>query len=71
MKASTSGSNNVNTVAQRITTEINNCTNSKSGNCSLKGYSASYAGAVVTINAPSSVSTITSAAFNPVVTGNN
>src|SRR3989344_4298251 len=65
LSVATSDSNNSGTVASRISANINNCTGSTSGNCTIAGYSASRSGSVVTIFAPASLGAIT---FSPVVT---
>lgn len=59
LSASTSGSNNVNTVGNRIVSAINNCTNNVTGNCQIAGYSANNNNGVVTITAPASLGAIT------------
>ncbi|MFT7228258.1 MAG: type IV pilus assembly protein PilY1, partial [Methylophilaceae bacterium] len=46
---------NTNTLASRVESEIDSCTNSARGNCTVSGYSASRSGNVVTIYAPGPV----------------
>lgn len=51
----TNSSNTTSTLAGWVATEINNCTSSTTGNCTVSGYSATSSGSVVTITAPASV----------------
>lgn len=62
LSATTSGSTTLSTVADRIRTNINNCTQAITGNCQVVGYSATVSGSVVTITAPGAIS------FTPAVT---
>lgn len=66
LSSSTKGSTSTSTVANRIASYINYCTNRASGNCTFAtGYSASASGSTVTITAPASAGPIT---YTPVVT---
>jgi type IV pilus assembly protein PilY1 len=52
MSGTSSSSSNTNTVASNIASKINACTGAISGNCTVKGYSASVSGNIVTIIGP-------------------
>jgi type IV pilus assembly protein PilY1 len=52
LSATTSTSTSATTLAGYITTNINNCTSSKTGNCTSAGFSASRSGSTVTITSP-------------------
>jgi len=52
----TGTSNNESTLASRVENEIDNCTFTRRGNCTVSGFSASSSGNVVTIYAPSAIS---------------
>lgn len=45
-------SNSASNVASAVTTAINNCDNSLSGNCTMYGHTASRSGSVVTVTSP-------------------
>ncbi len=51
-------------VAKAVAKNINNCTFTKSGNCTFAGYSASVSGSTVTIIAPASMGAIS---YTPVI----
>lgn len=55
MAGATTSSSTYSTVAQRIVDQINLCTISTSGNCTVRGYHASFSGSVVTIIAPTTI----------------
>jgi type IV pilus assembly protein PilY1 len=50
--------NNTSTIANRVKSRINDCTNGAWGNCTVSGYSASRSGNVLTIYAPGSLTGI-------------
>ena len=52
LASSTSSSSNDDTVASRIASEINRCTNRRTGSCDVSGHSATVSGNVVTVSGP-------------------
>lgn len=64
LSSATNSSSTSSSVASRMASEINDCTDGVSGNCDIAGYSASASGNVVTITAPATLGSIT---YTPVV----
>ncbi|MBI5890536.1 MAG: hypothetical protein HZB47_07650 [Nitrosomonadales bacterium] len=59
LSAPTVSSGTTSTVANRIVTNINNCTAAIAGACTIAGYSATRSGSTVTITAPAALGAIT------------
>lgn len=66
LSAATSSSTNSSTVANRIAQNINNCTYTMTGNCTIAGYFATVSGMVVTLYA-SPASATANIAVTPVI----